>query len=225
VALSAAEESAHFRYRRNTRTSLGNAETIRRPHGRDKHAVRLSIGAYEEIVAASIDETDFLIESDGTWISFPHAEPKVSSFECPRRVMNGAYQQLRNALSMGRAIDVKAMQLDGRIDKDSGRRILALDLSESDEICFVVCQQRDHAWATQFLGLLGDPEGFFQVRIQVLGTILASKSFFKSACGEYRECRSVGFDTGANEKGLRIHHGRRPIVDLRWDMIRARKIR
>jgi hypothetical protein len=37
----------------------------------DEHAVGLSILPYEEIVAAAVDEADFLVEGDGAGVALP----------------------------------------------------------------------------------------------------------------------------------------------------------
>ena len=62
---------------------------------------------------------------------------------------------------------------------------MAPDLGEGDKGCIVVRQQRNHVRVVKLLGLLCDPEGFAQVSVQVLGTIMRSKSFLESS---RREC-------------------------------------
>jgi hypothetical protein len=57
----------------------GNGVLAARSDGCDEHAIRLSVGADEEIVAAAIDESNFLVEGDGTGVSFPHAVAPVRS--------------------------------------------------------------------------------------------------------------------------------------------------
>jgi hypothetical protein len=77
---------------------------------------------------------------------------------------------------------------------------LAPDLGKGNEGCIVIRQQRDHLRVLKLFGLLPDPEGFAQVSVQVLGTIMRSKGFLECARRECRKCGGVGFDAGANEE-------------------------
>ncbi len=152
-----------------------------RSNGGDEHSIGLSVAAHIEVVAAAIDEADFLVKSDGTGVSFPHTEPKIPSvkFEC--RTVNCPHESLGNAGTVSRAIHVEAVQLGRRVDGDAGRRFLAEDLREGDEGFIAMRQQSDHVRILEFLRLLGDSESLFQVSAEILGSILAAKSFLESA--------------------------------------------
>ena len=60
-------------------------------------------------MAPAIDEANFLVERDGAWVSFPHAEPQILAIEFTRRGVNGQHESLRDALSMRGTIDVEAV--------------------------------------------------------------------------------------------------------------------
>lgn len=174
--------------------------------GCDEHAIGLSVGADQEFVAAAIDEANFVVEGDGARISFPHAEPQIPAVERTRRCMNGQHEPLGNALSMNRAIDIEAVQLDRPIDENSGRWILAPDLGEGDQRCALMRKKGHHIGAQQLLGLLCDSEGFFQMGAQIFGSIMGPEGFFEGARSECGELRGVGFDAGANLNGVGIEH-------------------
>jgi hypothetical protein len=172
----------------------------------DEYAIGLSVGADQKFVAATIDEANFFVEGDGARISFPHAEPQIPAVENTRCCMNGQHESLGNALSMNRAIDIEAVQLDRSIDADSGRWIFALDLGEGDQRCALMRKKGHHARAQQLPGLLFDSEGFYQMGVQIFGSIMGPKGFFEGARSERGELRGVGFDAGANLNGVGIEH-------------------
>ena len=76
---------------------------------RDEHTVGLSILPYEEIVAAAVDEADFLVEGNGARIAFPDTEPEGLPAEFSRGGVHGAHELLRDAFAVSGAIDVEAM--------------------------------------------------------------------------------------------------------------------
>ena len=81
---------------------------------------------------------------------------------------------------------------------------MRLNLREGDECCVLIRQEGNHVRVLELLGLLRDPECLFQMSAHVLESIVASKGFFEGARSKCGECGGVGFDAGANEKGLRV---------------------
>jgi hypothetical protein len=69
--------------RRHAPTAMGFLPPVRTAA---TGTIRLSVGADEEIVAAAIDESNFLVEGDGTGVSFPHAVARYG--QCRRANRN-----------------------------------------------------------------------------------------------------------------------------------------
>ena len=77
--------------------------------GCDEYAISLSVGAHEEVVTTAIVETNFLVERDGSGVSFPHPKPQIVAVERASLVMNTEHESLRHSFSLSLTVDVEAI--------------------------------------------------------------------------------------------------------------------
>src|SRR6476659_5147670 len=77
------------------------------------HMIRLWIRTDDEDLCAHLFEPAFPVKRLRPYIALPHAEPQLATTACPRAVLDGAHQCLRDTATLPRFVDVEPPELDG----------------------------------------------------------------------------------------------------------------